>query len=71
MAWRRQHIRIVLLPRSGRKQPVGFLAHGFGHTAGLAVGPDDAPVLQIDPFPFERDDLGAAASELELLSMPK
>ena len=46
--------------------PIGFLTHGLGHAAGLAFRPDDAPVLQVDPLPFEQHDFGAAGRELEL-----
>jgi len=62
----RQHIRAIVPARCRRKQPIGFLAHGLGHAAGLAVGPDDAPVLEVHPIPLERDDFAATAGELEL-----
>ncbi len=66
MARRRQYVGIAFLPRCRRKQPLGFLAYGFGHATGLAVEPDGAAVFQIDPFPFERNDFATAAGKLEL-----
>lgn|GEM_PF-1555855 len=62
----RERVRATVLARRGGQQPMGFLAQGLGHAAGLAVGPDHAPVLQIHPVPLQRDDFGAAARELEL-----
>ena len=62
-------IRLYLpmrLPRRGLEEPLRFGAHGFGHATGLAVGPDDAPVVVIDPRPFELEDLGHARGEFEL-----
>src|SRR3546814_3889716 len=38
----------------------------FPYTTLFRSTPDDPPVLQIDPFPCERDDFATAASELEL-----
>lgn len=66
MARRRQDVGAVFPPWCRREQPVGFLAQGLRHAAGLAVRPDHPPVLQIDPIPLQADDFGAAAGELEL-----
>ena len=66
MAWRRQHIGSAFLPWRRREQSIGFLAHGLGHAARLAVRPDHAAVVQVHPIPLERHDFGAAAGELEL-----
>lgn len=66
MVRRRQHVGNAFTPRRRREQPIGFLAHGLGHAAGLAVRPNHATVFQIDPAPLQADDLGAAACKLEL-----
>ena len=49
------------LPASvpSKGQLVGFLAHGLRHITCIAVAPDESPILQIDPFPFERNNFGA------------
>ncbi len=66
MAWRREYVGIAFLPSRSRKQPIGLLAYGLGHSASLAVGPNDAAVFQTNPFLFECDDFATAGGELEL-----
>ena len=63
---RRQDVRAAFQTRRRRKQPIGFLAHGLGNAANLAVGPHHAPVLEVQPAPFERADFGAPRRKLEL-----
>lgn len=65
-AGRRQHVGAAFLVGGGREESIGFLANGLRHATGLAVGPDDAPVLEVQPVPLQRADLGTAGSELEL-----
>ncbi|MPM86519.1 hypothetical protein SDC9_133608 [bioreactor metagenome] len=62
----RQHVGAAVPPGRGGQQLVGFLAQGLGHAARLAVGPDHAAVVQIDPSPFQRDDFRAPPGKLEL-----
>lgn len=63
---RRQDIGAAFPARCPRKQPIGFRAHGLGHAAGLAVRPDHAAVLEVEPSPFEWTDFGALCGKLEL-----
>lgn len=61
-----QHVGRAVHLRRGREQAVRLLAHGLGHVAGLAVGPDHSAVLQIDPGPLQGEDFRHARGELEL-----
>src|SRR3546814_2311126 len=60
---RRQDVGAALTARRRRKQPIGFLAHGLGNAADLAVGPHHAPFLEVQPAPFERADFGSRSEE--------
>src|SRR3546814_18627977 len=62
---RRQDVWTAVPARCRRKQPIGFLAHRLGNAADLAVGPYNAPVLEVEPAPLERADFGAPCRELE------
>lgn len=66
VVWRRQDIRAAFPARRRREQPIGFRAHGLGHAASLAVGPNHTAVLEVQPSPFEWADFGAPGGKLEL-----
>jgi hypothetical protein len=55
-------------PRSELEKPERLCTHRLRHTAGLAVGPDDAAIVEVDPRPFELKDLRHPRCELELES---
>jgi len=53
-------------PRRGLEQANRLGTHRLRHAAGLAVGPGDTAVVEIDPGPFELEDLGHSGCKLEL-----
>ena len=63
---RRDHELGACVAGRRAQQQRGFGAERLRHAAGLAVGPDDPAMREVDPIPLEFEHLGHACGEVEL-----